>query len=111
MTKKPKDDQIRVRNTPVFKLKDKEGRRFQGIHLVKQFGFVPETIIIEKKPGANNEFFVRALLTKEEIKKEKKKEKEAGRIVNPEAAFETREAKKVKGGKNGRHNKGTEPHN
>jgi hypothetical protein len=62
---------IQVRSTPPFKLKDKESRRYQGINLVKQFGFVPETIIIEKVQGYNNTIVVRAVLTKDELQKEK----------------------------------------
>lgn len=65
-----KDDDIRVRNTPVFKLKDRERRRFQAIHLKNQFGFVPEVIIIEKVMGMNNGLIIRAILTEEEKKKE-----------------------------------------
>ena len=61
---------IRVRNTPPFKLKDKEGRRFQAINLVKQFGFVPETIIVEKMVGVTNGLIIRAVLTPEELKKD-----------------------------------------
>lgn len=65
-----KDGELKVRNTPIFKLKDKAGRRFQAINLEKQFGFVPEVIIIEKVQGQNNKIFVRAVLTKDQIKKE-----------------------------------------
>lgn len=65
-----KDDDVRVKNTPIFKLKDREKRRFQAIHLKNQFGFVPEVIIIEKVPNMNNGLIVRALLTEEEKKKE-----------------------------------------
>jgi len=61
---------IRVKNTPIFKLKDKDKRRFQAIHLKKQFGFIPEVIIIEKVPNLNNGLIVRAILTEEEKKKE-----------------------------------------
>lgn len=64
--------QIRVKSTPQFKLKDTRGRSWQGIHLRRQFGFIPEVIIIEKMPGQNNRLVVRAVLTKEEMEKEDK---------------------------------------
>lgn len=66
------NNEVRVRNTPPFKLKDKTGRNFQGINLKKQFGFLPEVIIIEKIPIEHDVLFVRAVLTKEEIAKEDK---------------------------------------
>lgn len=64
------DDSVRVKTTPPFKLKDKQGRNWQGINLLKQFGFLPETIIVEKLPGVTNGLIVRAVLTPEEIAKE-----------------------------------------
>lgn len=70
MEDKKKDDDVRVKNTPIFKLKDKERRRFQAINLKNQFGFVPEVIIIEKVPGMNNGLIVRAILTDAEKKRE-----------------------------------------
>lgn len=72
-----KQPEIRVKTTPAFKLKDRvPRRRYQAIHLKKQFGFVPEVIIIEKVHGRNNVFIVRAVMTPEEIKKENKRKKE-----------------------------------
>jgi len=77
-------DDIRVKSTPSFKLKDKAGRMYQAIHLRKQFGFVPDVIIVEKVPGVNNHIVVRAVLTEEEIKKEdirlKADEKERAKV-------------------------------
>lgn len=67
---KPEKGDVRVKNTPIFKLKDKPRRQFQGINLLKQFGFIPEVIIIEKVRGMNNGLIVRAVMTEEEIKKE-----------------------------------------
>lgn len=70
---KRKQPDIRVKSTPPFKLKDKTPRRrWQAINLKKQFGFIPEVIIIEKVWGRNNALIVRAVLTPEEIKKEDK---------------------------------------
>jgi hypothetical protein len=73
MTDKPK---IQVVSTPPFKLKDKAGRNYQFINLKKQFGFIPEVIIIEKVRDHTNVIIVRAVLTEEEIKKDKEKIKE-----------------------------------
>ena len=72
-TKEPEGPEIRFRTTLPFKLKDRPRQRnYQAIHLVKQFGFTPEVIIIEKVIGKNNAFMVRAILTPEEVEKEKK---------------------------------------
>jgi hypothetical protein len=65
-----KQPDIRVKSTPAFKLKDKIGRSWQALNLIKQFGFAPETIIIEKVRGQNNIIIVRAVMTPDEIKKE-----------------------------------------
>ncbi|MAG60121.1 hypothetical protein CMO96_05045 [Candidatus Woesebacteria bacterium] len=69
---------VEIRNTPTFKLKDKERRQYQPIHLVKQFGFVPETIVIRKVQGKNNTFFISAILTE----KAKKARKQLPQIVS-----------------------------
>lgn len=61
--------ELRVRNSPEFKLKDKAGRQYTIVNL-KDFGFLPERIIIEKTYGRSNTFIIRAILTDEEIKKE-----------------------------------------
>lgn len=66
------DKGLRVRTSSQFKLKDKAGRRFMPIHLLKNFGFVPEVIIIEKVWGYSNTLVVRAVFTEDEIKKEDK---------------------------------------
>jgi|GEM_PF-6618844 len=63
-------DELRVKTTPAFKLKDKQGKQFQFINLHKQFGFLPEVIIVEKVQGVKNAFIVRAVLTEEEMRKE-----------------------------------------
>ncbi len=64
------DKGIRVKSTPPFKLKDKAQRYFQIINLKKQFGFIPEVIIVEKVKRETNKIIIRAVLTEEEIKKE-----------------------------------------
>jgi len=61
----------RVRSTKPFKLKDRPvNRQYVTINLKGVFGFVPETLIINKVPGSNNKFSVLAVLTPEEEKKE-----------------------------------------
>lgn len=62
---------IRVRSSREFKLKPKDGKNVQVIH-IKDFGFVPDTLIFERKN--NNWFVISAVLTPEEIKKLEKKE-------------------------------------
>lgn len=76
---KSQEIDIQVRRTGSFKLKDKENRNYQAINLIKQFGFLPEVIIIEKEQGRSNAFRVLAVLTEEE------KKLEANRIKNLEA--------------------------
>jgi len=65
---------IRVRRSPEFKLKDKVNRNFIIIKL-KDFGFIPEVIIINKVFGQTNKFYVNAVLTDDEIKKENERRK------------------------------------
>lgn len=62
--------EIRVKSTPPFKLKDRPNRQYIALNFKDQFGFNPETIIIEKVRGSNNALIVRAVLTPEEIAKE-----------------------------------------
>lgn len=66
------NNDVRVRSTPPFKLKDKPTRQYQGINIKKQFGFYPEIIIIEKVLGHSNTLIIRAVLTEDEIQKENK---------------------------------------
>jgi hypothetical protein len=68
----PKD--WKIRSSPIFKLKDKERRNMVIIHL-KDFGFIPETIIVSKVRNSNNKMQVHAVLTPEEIKKQEDKKK------------------------------------
>ena len=68
---KAKEPEVRFKNTPPFKLKkNPPNRRFQGINLRKQFGFLPEVIVIERLTNTNNAIFVRAVMTEEAIKAE-----------------------------------------
>lgn len=68
--------ELRIKSTPAFKLKDKAKRSYQVINLEKQFGFLPEYIIVEKVHGMNNGLVVRGVLTDEEKAKEDKVLKE-----------------------------------
>ena len=65
-----KDKGLKIKATPFFKLHKDQGKHYQGINLRKQFGFIPENIIIERLPSRNNVYRVCAVLTEEEIKKE-----------------------------------------
>lgn len=59
----------KFRATPPFKLKDKVGRQYQVVNFKAQFGFTPETVIIEKVHGKSNTFILIAVLTEEEVKR------------------------------------------
>lgn len=68
--------ELLVLPTPSFRLKDSPHERsFMPINLKVQFGFIPEFIIIEKVPNKNNRLIIKAVLTDEEIKKYKSKNK------------------------------------
>lgn len=77
-----KNSEVRVRTSPAFKLKDKQGRFYVLLDLKRDFGFIPEKIIIEKMPNYNNTFVVRAILTEDEIKKENEVKKNL-KVVQP----------------------------
>ena len=87
--KEEKNQDIRVKNTPVFKLKSKPKKHFQMIHLVNQFGFVPEVLIFERVLGMKNEFMVRAILTQEELEKEEKMLAKTAKVIKPKAKIKT----------------------
>lgn len=63
---------LQVRSLRSIKLKDKNGRHTLRINLLTTFGFVPEEIVIQKVQGQNNHIVVSAVMTEEEIAKEKK---------------------------------------
>lgn len=66
---------IKVKSTIPFKLKDKDDRNWKAFNLKAQFGFTPESIIISKPWGMNNKFILSAVMPKEEIAKREKPEK------------------------------------
>jgi len=72
-----------VRNTPVFRLKPKEGRHFQAIDLKKQFGFLPEVVVFERLVNQKNLFVVRAILTDAEVKKDKAAQEAKKKLMIP----------------------------
>lgn len=72
-----KEGQLRVRSTPIFKLKDKPGRNFVAIVLKDVFKFPPDSIVIERPAGTSNKIVVHAVLTPTEIEKEEKLEEAA----------------------------------
>lgn len=61
---------FRTKSTPFFKISKKEGRQYQAINLLKQFGFLPEAIIVERLTSRNNVVRVVAVLTEAEVKRE-----------------------------------------
>jgi len=62
--------------TPPFKLKDRPANRIMmPINLERQFGFKPETIIIEKVYGRHDTIIVKAVLTEDETRRQKLKGK------------------------------------
>lgn len=63
------NNQMLVRSTQPIKLKDQGGRHRVVFHLEKNFGFVPEIIIIEKALGKNNTIVVNAVIPQSEIDK------------------------------------------
>lgn len=72
---------MKVRTSPYFKLKRQQGRNFMAIDLVKGFGFLPETIIIERDTSRSNVIRVSAILNADEIKKEDKKVAESRKFI------------------------------
>ena len=72
MPDKEQKEELRAKTTIPFKLKPKAGKQFQIISMKSQFGFMPDTIIVERLIGQKNMFVVRAIMTPEEIKKENK---------------------------------------
>jgi hypothetical protein len=64
---KPIDKDFRVVSSQPFKLKNRIGKHYQFINLMKLFGFIPDTIIVEKVLGQNNVIMVRAVIPKNKI--------------------------------------------
>lgn len=60
---------LRVRRTVKFRLHDVD-RPYVAVVFKRDFGFVPDAIIIEKVPEVSNTCVVMAVLTKEEAEKE-----------------------------------------
>lgn len=94
-TKEKKEPEIRVRNSPAFKLKDKQSRQYVAVNFMRDFGFMPETIIVEKVRNHSNTFIIRAVLTPEEVKKEEKAMKHL-KVVEPKHADAKNTVKRTK---------------
>ena len=62
---------LEAKSTAEIKLKDKQGRNRVVVNLQKYFGFIPEIIIIDKILGKTNAIKIHAILTDEEIRKER----------------------------------------
>lgn len=77
--KKPVEDMsnVQVIASPRIKLKDKAGRGGVVFNLQKDFGFIPEKIIVQKVQGQSNTIVVSAVLTQEMLEKELLKKKKA----------------------------------
>lgn len=56
--------------SPRIKLKDKAGRGGVVFNLKKDFGFIPDRMIVQKVHGQSNTIVVSAVLTPEMLKKE-----------------------------------------
>lgn len=63
--------EFNVKPTPFFKLKKDKEKSFQMIDLKKQFGFLPERVIIERMVDRNNVIRLIAVLPDKLLKKEK----------------------------------------
>lgn len=66
----PDMSNVQVIASPRIKFKDKAGRGGVVFDLKKDFGFVPDRIIIQKVHGQSNTVVVSAVLTPEMLKKE-----------------------------------------
>lgn len=70
--KQPEPEAIQVKKTDPIKFKDKPGRGGVVINFMRDFGYIPEYIVIQKIRGRNNTIQVSAPLSKV-IKKAVKK--------------------------------------
>jgi hypothetical protein len=66
---------LQVKSTKEIKLRDKMGRGGLQLDLREVFGFLPTQIVIQKVYGRNNVIVVSAILTEEELEKEKNAQK------------------------------------
>lgn len=98
MSDKPIDiNQIPVKQTPAIKLKDKAGRGGIMLTFAKDFGFTPETIIIQKVHGQNNTIIVSAVYPDEVLKARKMDDFEAHDIIKKSREeLKKKESKNVK---------------
>lgn len=67
---------MKVQSTKPIKLKDKPGRGGVQFNLKRDFGFVPEEIMIQKVAGQNNTIVVSAIVPQKVLLKEKEKANE-----------------------------------
>lgn len=70
---------LEVKSTSQIKLKDKEGRGGFEFNIRQLFGFYPEKIVVQKVAGRNNVIVVSAVLTDNELLREKKKDDKPGK--------------------------------
>lgn len=84
-----------VKQTPPIKLKDKAGRGGVSFDLLKDFGFIPDSIIVQKVQGKNNTIVVSAPYTEAELEKRKAESDKAHETISEvRARMKAKEAKK-----------------
>ena len=83
-------NKIEVKFSPEFKLKDKVGRNEIGIDFMKEVGYLPDMIVIEKVKGQNNVLRL-GIFPKDYLAKKKRVDARAKRA---EKVSKEREAKK-----------------
>lgn len=89
LEEKKKKEDVRFKASAWFKLKDKPSRQMIMINIIKEFGFVPEVVFIEKKLGASSTVRFGAILTDKE-----KQAEDTRRKFNEETAHRQLEQSK-----------------
>ena len=51
-------DKVQVKSTNPIKLKDRDGKRGLKVDFMRDFGFIPDVLYIEKVYGQNNAFIL-----------------------------------------------------
>lgn len=94
------NEEIRVKETRPIKLKGQPGRDMLPLDFIRDFGFIPERIIVRAQQGKVAYISVAVVLTEEEAKKEDKelakRKKNQGKMRKEHDAEIKRIAKIVK---------------
>lgn len=64
---------VQVKTTNPIKLKDRDGKRGIRIDFLRDFGFIPEVLYVEKVYGQNNAIVFSATVPEESPKRKGKK--------------------------------------